>query len=103
MQLDATGWGALLAIVIMAVVTLITRWGGVFIMTFVPISERVRQFISAMSGSVLVAVLAPLAIKGDGGARLALFTTAAIMLLVKKPLPAIAAGVLAAALWRQMN
>ena len=54
-----------------------------------------------MSGSVLVAVLAPLAAQGDAGARLALATTAVVMLVVKKPLPAIAAGILAAALVRQ--
>lgn len=34
-------------------------FGGVFVMSFVPINYRVQQFISAMSGSVLVALLAP--------------------------------------------
>jgi len=92
----------LIIIAIMAVVTLATRWGGVFVMGFVPISYRVQQFIAAMSGSVLVAVLAPLAVTGDNGARLALLSTAVVMLLVKKPLPAIAAGIIAAALFRQL-
>ena len=54
-----------------------------------------------MSGSVLVAILVPMAFEGDHGARLALLTTAITMLLFKKPLPAIAAGILAAALLRQ--
>lgn len=84
----------------MALVTLATRWGGVFIMSFVPIGYRVQLFISAMSGSVLVALLTPLAVAGDNGARLALLSTAVVMLLVKKPLPAIAAGIVAAALVR---
>jgi uncharacterized membrane protein len=70
-------------------------------MSFVPIGYRVKQFIGAMSGSVLVALLAPMALEGDNGARLALLTTAGTMLLVKKPLPAIAAGILAAAIFRQ--
>lgn len=52
-------------------------------MSFVPINYRVQQFISAMSGSVLVAVLTPLAVNGDNGARLALLSTAVVMLLVK--------------------
>lgn len=52
-------------------------------MSFVPINYRVQQFISAMSGSVLVALLAPLALNGDNGARLALLTTAAVMLLLE--------------------
>ena len=88
-------------ILAMALVTLATRWGGVYVMSFIPIGYRVKQFIHAVSGSVLVTLLAPLALEGDLGARLALLTTALIMLLVKKPLPAIAAGILVAALVRR--
>ena len=101
MSIDATGSGVWLLILIMAIVTLATRWGGVFVMSFVPIGYRVRQFISAMSGSVLIALLAPVALEGDTAARLALLTTAVIMLLLKRPLPAIAAGIVVAALVRQ--
>lgn len=101
MHIETAGLGLLAIIAIMAIVTLATRWGGVFVMSFVPIGHRVRQFINAMSGSVLVALLAPLAMQGDGGARMALATTAAVMLVLKKPLPAIAAGILAAAMYRQ--
>ncbi|MDD2056482.1 AzlD domain-containing protein [Pseudomonas sp. GD03860] len=103
MSIDSAGFGTFYLILIMAVVTLATRWGGVFVMSFVPINYRVQQFISAMSGSVLVAVLAPLAVTGDNGARLALLTTAIVMLVLRKPLPAIAAGVVVAALFRQLS
>ena len=50
----------LTVVLVMALVTLATRWGGVFVMAFVPISDRARQFITAMSGSVLVAIVAPI-------------------------------------------
>lgn len=100
-MIETTGTGTLILILAMAVATLATRWGGVFIMSLVPISNRVKQFIGGMSGSVLVAILAPMAMQGDSGARLALLTTATIMLLVKRPLPAIAGGIAAAALFRQ--
>lgn len=102
MTLDTAGSGTLVIILIMAVVTLLTRWGGVFAMSLVPISRRTEQFISAMSGSVLVALLTPMAVNGDNGARLAFLATAVTMLLLKKPLPAIAAGIIAAALFRQL-
>lgn len=82
-------------------IRLLIIWGGVFVMSFVPISYRIRQFISAMSGSVLIALLAPMALEGDTSARLALLTTAIIMLVWKKPLPAIAAGILVVAITRQ--
>lgn len=101
MSIETSGIGTLIIVSIMAIVTLATRWGGIFVMSFVPIGPRVQQFIGAMSGSVLVALLAPLAVQGDGGARLALLVTGATMLLLKKPLPAIAAGIVAAALFRQ--
>jgi uncharacterized membrane protein len=101
MNLETAGWGALLIVLIMALVTLATRWGGVYVMSFVPIGARVRRFISAMSGSVLVALLAPLALEGDAGARVALLTTALVMLVLRKPLAAITAGIVVAALLRQ--
>lgn len=101
MNIETTGSSALILVSIMAVVTLATRWGGVYVMSFVPIGYRVKQFIGATSGSVLVALLAPMALEGDNGARLALLATAATMLVLKKPLPAIAAGILTAAIFRQ--
>ncbi len=103
MSFETAGFGTLIIVLAMSAVTLATRWGGVFVMSFVPISYRVKQFINAMSGSVLVALLAPLAVEGDTGARLALLTTTIIMLLLKKPLPAIAGGILAVALFRQFS
>ncbi|WP_182121078.1 AzlD domain-containing protein [Acidovorax sp. FHTAMBA] len=101
MSVETLGGGTLLIVAVMTLVTLATRWGGVYVMAFVPIGPRVRRFIAAMSGSVLVALLAPLAVNGDGGARMALATTALVMLVFKKPLPAIAAGIVAAAVFRQ--
>lgn len=101
MSIDTAGAGALIIIGVMAIVTLATRWGGIFIMDFVPINDRVQQFINAMSGSVLIALLTPLAINGDVGAKLALLATAITMLVLKKPLIAIAAGIVVAALIRQ--
>ena len=71
-------------------------------MGFVPLNSVVRRFISAMSGSVLVAVLAPLAMDGDAGARVSLGVTGLIMLLTKKPLPSILAGVMSAGVTRYL-
>lgn len=100
MTLDNTEYNALLIITAMALVTLVTRYGGVFLMGFVPINRRVEGFINGMSGSVLIALILPMAVQGDTAARLALLTTLLVVLWLKKPLPAITAGLLVTAGWR---
>lgn len=42
MSVETTGLGALLLVLVMAGVTLATRWGGVYVMSFVPLGARVR-------------------------------------------------------------
>jgi len=102
MSIDTAGNGTLIIILIMALVTLATRWGGLFVMSFVPINHKVQQFIAAMSGSVLVAIIAPLFLEGDLGAKVALMATAVFAITTKKPLTAIALGIALAALTRQI-
>ena len=101
MSLEISTQYAVLIILIMAIVTLATRWGGMLIMSYIPIGPRVQRFIHAMSGSVLIAILVPIALEGDHGARLALLSTFIVMLISRKPLIAISAGILAAAMFRQ--
>ncbi|OEY67868.1 AzlD family protein [Marinobacter sp. X15-166B] len=100
MMIDTTAGGIAALIAIMALVTLATRFGGVFLMSFVRISPRVEGFINAMASTVLIAIVVPLAFDGDLAARMALLVTAGVMLTTQKPLPAIASGVLVTALIR---
>lgn len=102
MTIETTTVGTLVIIAVMSLVTLVTRFGGPFLMSFVTISPRIEGFITAMASSVLIAILVPMAIEGDLGARLALFSTAAMMLIVRRPLPSIAVGIAAAALTRYL-
>ncbi|MBS9954483.1 AzlD family protein [Vibrio alginolyticus] len=100
MMIDTTGTGTWLLIIIMAIITIVTRWGGIFIMSYVPINYRVQQFIAAMSGAVLIAIIAPMLITSDLGGKLALLVTAFGTLILKKPLFAILAGMFMAAVIR---
>ncbi|STR23128.1 AzlD family protein [Klebsiella oxytoca] len=100
MSIETVGTGPLIIIFIMALVTLVTRWGGVWIMSFVPFNNRIKAFIQGMSGSVLVAILAPVTLTGDKGAQMALLTTAVVMLVFKRPLIAITLGIVVSALVR---
>lgn len=100
MSIETIGTGPHIIIFIMALVTLVTRWGGVWIMSIVPFNNRIKAFIQGMSGSVLVAILAPVALTGDKGAQMALLTTAVVMLVFKRPLIAITLGIVVSALVR---
>lgn len=100
MSLPLSATTAVVAIILMALVTYLTRAGGMLVMSRIPISPNVERFINAMAGSVLVAIIVPLAAQGDWGARFALLATLIVMLTVRKPLIAIAAGMGTAALWR---
>lgn len=100
MTLSATGVGVWLVIGLMALVTLSTRYGGVWLMSKLPIHRRVEGFINGMSSSVLLALILPMAVQGDTAARLALLTTLIMVLWLRSPLPAIGAGLLVTAGWR---
>jgi len=102
MTIETNTAGVLALILIMTLVTLVTRFGGVFVMSFVKISPRIESFINTMASSVLIAIIVPMAFGGDAGAIAALSVTAVTMLILKKPLPSIAAGILAAALIRYL-
>ncbi|ROT98764.1 AzlD domain-containing protein [Marinobacter sp. R17] len=97
MSIETSPLGVLAIIAVMALVTLATRWGGPFLMSYVTINPRIESFINTMASSVLIAILTPMAITGDLGARVALGTTGLMMLVLHKPLPSIAAGIAAAA------
>ncbi|AOY86946.1 branched-chain amino acid transporter [Marinobacter salinus] len=100
MTIETTTTGVLVLIAIMTVVTLATRFGGVFIMSFVRINPRIESFINTMASSVLIAIVVPMAFAGDAGAIAALSVTTVTMLALRKPLPAIAAGIAAASMVR---
>lgn len=103
MSIETTTAGILALIAIITAVTVITRFGGVYLMSFVTISPRVESFINTMASSVLIAIITPMAFSGDAGSVAALAVTAVIMLITKKPLPAIAGGIAAAGFVRYLG
>ncbi|TVP59238.1 MAG: AzlD domain-containing protein [Halomonadaceae bacterium] len=102
MAIETTPLGIVLIILVMGLVTLLTRLGGALLMAYVPLNRRVESFISAMASSVLIAIVVPMAFAGDLGARAALLATLVVMLITGRALPAIAAGLAAAAMVRQL-
>lgn len=93
--------GLALAVILgMAVATYASRIGGLWIMTRVPLTGRVSAFLNALSGSVLVALVAPAALHGDTAAKLALAVTLGVMALTRRAMLALGLGMAAAVLYR---
>lgn len=103
MTVETTTAGILALIAVITLVTVATRFGGVFLMSFVRINPRIEGFINTMASSVLIAIIVPMAFSGDAGSLAALVVTAVIMLATRKPLPAIAAGIAAAGFVRYVG
>ncbi len=56
---------------VIAVVTYVTRIGGLVIMSRMSITKRIERSLGALAGSVLVAIVAPAALEGDLAAKAA--------------------------------
>ncbi|WP_340162718.1 MULTISPECIES: AzlD domain-containing protein [Halomonadaceae] len=97
---STSGVASLVAITMMIVIALVSRIGGLLIMSRLPIGPKVRRFVDAMATSVLIAVITPMVVDGDGGTRIAALIAGAVAIWLRSPLVAIAMGMLSAALWR---
>ncbi len=97
---DLGAAGVCFAIAAMAIVTYATRVGGFLMMSYVPLTGRVRAFLQALPGSVVVALIVPVAASGGLAATAAVLTALAIMAWRRNDLIAVLCGVAAAALAR---
>ena len=68
---DLGAAGVWLVIAAMAAVTYLTRIGGFIVMGYVPLTRRVRAFLQALPGAVVVAIVLPIVVKDGGPAVLA--------------------------------
>jgi branched chain amino acid efflux pump len=84
------------ALVVMAAVTLLMRVGGFWLMGRVPLTPRVRRMLEALPGSIIAALVLPLAVRIGPVAFLAVGAAAAMMAWRRNELLAVAAGVAAA-------
>ncbi len=83
---------AALALICMALATWLCRAGGVWLMTHVPITPRVRRGLSALPGSIMIATVLPIAMKSGPAAIAALVAAVLVMLKWRKEVLALGAG-----------
>jgi uncharacterized membrane protein len=92
------GVSALIAILVLAAVTLATRVGGLVIMSHVTITPRIEVFLKYMATSVLISIVLPAALKGEPRIWLAVAASALIALVTRSVTGAMITGVAVAAL-----
>lgn len=90
----------LLALVVMAVTTVLMRAGGFWLMGRVPLTPRVRRMLEALPGSIVAAIVVPIVAKIGPVALLAVVCAAAAMIVRRNELLAVAVGVVAAVIAR---
>jgi uncharacterized membrane protein len=90
----------LLAILVMALVTLLMRAVGFSLMAYVPLTPRMRRMLNALPGSIVAAIVLPTIAKTGATAALAVIVAVGVMLARRNELIAIAAGAAVAVLAR---
>ena len=88
------------AVLTMMVITYITRISGVIIMARAGWNKRLEKFCTALSGSVIVAIVVPAIVSGDGSFRLAAGTAAVVMGMTNNALLAMGVGAVTASIIR---
>lgn len=92
--------GHLYAIAAMAIVTVLLRVGGYWLIGRFPLTPRLRRGLEALPVAIFAASIAPLAIKGGPAGWIAAPAVAAVMFLTGKEIVALATGIVVATLVR---
>lgn len=93
-------WQSLVALTIMIAIGYGARVLGLVIMARMPIGPNMRLFVDAMSSSVIIAILTPMIVLGDGGTKFAAIMAAGVALFLRSPFASIAVGIVGASGWR---
>lgn len=100
-MVDATA--ATSAVVLLAVVTMATRVGGVWIMSYVAITPRIEAFLKYMSLSVLISIVVATSWAAGPRIWLGVGTAALVMVATRSAVGAMLAGTALAAFARSFG
>ena len=91
-----TAWGAIL---LASLLTLATRLSGPIVMAWLPMSHRVERFLQNLSLAVLAALVASMLARGGLREAASVGVAVLVMLLLRKSIWAMGAGMIWAAGW----
>lgn len=89
---DPGSWGAILAILAMALATYLCRISGVVLMGFIPLTPHVRRGLAALPGCIIAATVLPLIERLGLAAAIALLAAVGSMVLRRSELLALVVG-----------
>jgi uncharacterized membrane protein len=95
--IESADFSVLAAITAMALATYSMRIGGFWLMSQVPPSGRLRKMLEALPGSVIVAAVLPIVVRDGVTAMLAIGAAVAVMLVARRDILAVVAGMAVAA------
>jgi uncharacterized membrane protein len=93
-------FGPFAGIAVLALATYLTRVSGFWLMGHVPVTLRVRRMLETLPGAIVVATIAPLAVRGGTAGMIGIAATLAAMLLRRNEFLAVAVGLTAVGLAR---
>jgi len=91
---DAT---AVLAVLLLMLVTIATRVSGVWIMSYVAITPRIEAFLKYMAAGVLIAIVVPNTLSASPRIWVAVAAAAVVMIATRSALTAMLIGTALAA------
>jgi uncharacterized membrane protein len=94
---------ALAAVLLMTLVTVATRFSGVWIMSFVEITPRIEAFLKYLAVSVLISIVVPATLNASPRIWLAVAAAAIVMALTRSALSAMLVGAALAAAARNFG
>ena len=87
----------IVAVLLMAAATAVTRVGGVWIMSYVKITPRIEAFLKYMSVSVLISIVVPAVWTAEPHVWLAVAVAALVMIATRNAVGAMLTGTALAA------
>ena len=97
---DAMPHGALIAIVAMALATLLTRVSGFWLMGHIPMTPRVRRGLEILPGAIMASAIIPIIAKVGVVALIAVVVALLSMIVKRNEFLAVALGLVAVSVAR---
>ncbi|WP_028574438.1 AzlD family protein [Desulfonatronovibrio hydrogenovorans] len=99
---DYSGWIAIAAIIGMAMTTYFTRAGGLFVVSRINPSPRVRCFLSHVPASILVAIIVPTLVDKGPPEIISAALTALVAILTRNLIASLITGLICVSLLRYL-